>query len=165
MDNLELGPEEAVGQAYLEFQSYLKAHQQLGVILNVNSKNDYENAIAGLNHPDGVLKPEDMIVIKANWEPKDRNFHTIAQELNLLPESLVFVDDNPAERHIVTEQIPGVLAPEIGEVQDYIQVIDRSGFFETTRISDDDLKRNSMYMDNAKRAALTCFHPCDCVRL
>lgn len=154
VDNLELGPEEAVGQAYLEFQSYLKAHQQLGVILNVNSKNDYENAIAGLNHPDGVLKPEDMIVIKANWEPKDRNFHAIAQELNLLPESLVFVDDNPAERHIVTEQIPGVLAPEIGEVQDYIQVIDRSGFFETTRISDDDLKRNSMYMDNAKRAAL-----------
>lgn len=96
VDNLELGPEEAVGQAYLEFQSYLKAHQQLGIILNVDSKNDYENAISGLNHPDGVLKPEDMIVIKANWEPKDRNFQAIAQELNLLPESLVFVDDNPA---------------------------------------------------------------------
>lgn len=154
VDNLELGPEETVGQAYLEFQSYLKSHQQIGVILNVDSKNDYENAIAGLNHPDGVLKPNDMIVIKANWEPKDRNFVAIANELNLLPESLVFIDDNPAERHIVSEQLPDVSVPVIDEVQDYIQIIDRNGFFETTRISSDDLKRNNMYRDNAKRAAL-----------
>ena len=154
VDNLELGPEEAVGQAYLEFQKYLKAHQQLGIILNVDSKNEYENAIAGLNHPDGALKPGDMIVIKANWEPKSRNFSEIANELNLLPESLVFVDDNPAERHIVSEQYPDVSVPIIGEVQDYIQVIDRNGYFETTRISGDDLKRNDMYRDNAKRVAL-----------
>lgn len=154
VDNLELGPEEAVGQAYLEFQRYLKAHQQLGVILNVDSKNDEENALAGLNHPDGVLRPDDMIVIKANWEPKDRNFSAIAEELNLLPESLVFVDDNPAERHIVTEQLPGVEAPEIGEVADYIRVLDRSGFFEVTSLSADDRNRNQMYRENAERARL-----------
>ena len=154
VDNIEIGPEEAVGQAYLEFQNYLKEHTQLGLILNVDSKNDEANALAGLNHPDGVLKPEDMIVIKANWEPKDRNYVQIAKELNLLPESLVFVDDNPAERHIVSEQIPGVAAPDIGSVQDYIKTIDRSGFFETTVISSDDAKRNQMYKENAERAQL-----------
>jgi FkbH-like protein len=154
VDNIEIGPEEAVGQAYLEFQHYLKEYMQLGIILNVDSKNDEENAIAGLNHPDGVLKPEDMIVIKANWEPKDKNFLMIAGELSLLPESLVFVDDNPAERHIVTEQLPGVSAPEISAVEDYIRVIDRSGFFETTVVSVDDAKRNQMYKENAKRAQL-----------
>ena len=152
VDNIEIGPEEAVGQAYLEFQQYLKEHQQLGIILNVDSKNEEENAIAGLKHPDGVLKPDDMIVIKANWEPKDRNFKAIADELTLLPESLVFVDDNPAERHIVSEQLPGVAAPDIGSVQDYIKVLDRSGFFETTVVSADDAKRNEMYKQNAKRA-------------
>ncbi|MBQ9610612.1 MAG: HAD-IIIC family phosphatase [Lachnospiraceae bacterium] len=150
-DNIEIGPEEAVGQAYLEFQQYLKEHKQLGVILNVDSKNEAENAIAGLNHPDGVLKPDDMIVIKANWEPKDRNFQTIANELTLLPESLVFVDDNPAERHIVSEQFFGVAVPDIGSVQDYIKVLDRSGFFETTVISSEDAKRNDMYRQNAER--------------
>lgn len=152
VDNIELGPEEAVGQAYLEFQQYLKEHQQLGVILNVNSKNEEANALAGLRHPDGVLKPEDMIVIKANWEPKDRNFLQIANELTLLPESLIFVDDNPAERNIVAEQIKGVSAPEIGFVQDYIKVLDRSGFFEATILSADDAKRNQMYKENAERA-------------
>ncbi len=152
VDNIEIGPEEAVGQAYLEFQQYLKEQTHLGIILNVDSKNDEENAIAGLNHPNGVLKPGDMIVIKANWEPKDRNLCSIADELTLLPESLVFVDDNPAERHIVTEQLPGVSAPEIGSVQNYIQILDHSGFFETTVISEDDTNRNRMYKENVQRA-------------
>ena len=154
VDNIEIGPEEAVGQAYLEFQKYLKEHIQLGLIINVDSKNDESNALAGLNHPDGVLKPEDMIVIKANWNPKDRNFVQIAKELTLLPESLVFVDDNPAERYIVAEQIPDVSAPDIGSVQDYIKTLDRSGFFETTVLSADDAKRNQMYKENAQRAQM-----------
>ena len=67
---------------------------------------------------------------------------------------LVFVDDNPAERHIVSEQQPGVCAPEIGAVQNYIQVIDRSGFFEVTALSKDDMNRNEMYRENARRAQL-----------
>lgn len=154
VDNIELGPEESAGQAYTEFQKYIKAHQQLGIILNIDSKNDYENAIAGINHPDSIFSEKDFIVIKANWDPKDINFSQIASELSLLPESLVFIDDNPAERHIVTEQIPGVLAPEIGEVTDYIGIIDRSGFFEQTNISKDDLSRNEMYQKNAERAKM-----------
>lgn len=154
VDNIVLGPEESKGQAYTHFQRYLKSHQQLGVILNIDSKNDYDNAISGLNHPDSELKEEDFIEIKANWDPKDRNFVEIAKELNLLPESLVFVDDNPAERHIVTSQIPGVSAPEITDVTHYEQIIDRSGFFEATNISKDDMKRNEMYRENAERSKL-----------
>lgn len=150
-ENIVLGPEESEGRAYLEFQKYLKEHLQLGVILSVDSKNDMENALAGLQHPDSVLSEDDFINIKANWEPKDKNFLEIAAELGLLPESLVFIDDNPAERHIVASQVAGAAAPEIGEVHQYIQVIDRSGFFETTALSADDAKRNDMYRANAKR--------------
>ncbi len=113
VDNIKLGARGTEGQAYIEFQSYLKAHKQLGVILNVNSKNEYENAIAGLEHPNSLLRPEEFVCIKANWEPKDINFTQIASDLNLLPESLVFIDDNPAERAIVTAQLPGEVAPEL----------------------------------------------------
>lgn len=154
VDNIVLGQEDAVGQAYSEFQKYIKEHRQLGIILNIDSKNDYENAVSGLKHPDSEFLTEDFISFKANWEPKDKNFTDIANELNLLPESLVFIDDNPAERYIVTEQLPGVSAPEIGAVQSYIQNIDRNGFFEVTNLSADDLKRNEMYQENAKRAQL-----------
>lgn len=154
VENIALGPEESEGQVYSEFQRYLKEHQQLGIILNIDSKNDRDNALAGLKHPDSELSESDFIVIKANWEPKDKNFEEICNELNLLPESLVFIDDNPAERHIVTEQLIGVCAPEIGSVQNYIQNIDRNGFFEVTTISRDDANRNKMYKENAKRAKL-----------
>lgn len=154
VDNIVLGPEESEGQVYSEFQRYIKAHKDLGIILNVDSKNDYDNAVLGLNHPDSELKPEEFIKIVANWEPKDRNFSKIASDLNLLPESLVFIDDNPAEREIVSAQLPGVIAPEIGRADQYIGVIDRSGFFEVTNLSGDDLKRNEMYKENEKRAQL-----------
>ena len=152
VEGIKVGPEESEGQVYSEFQRYLKEHKQLGIILNIDSKNDYENAIAGLNHPDSELSEDDFVEIKANWEPKDRNFEEIAKELTLLPESLVFVDDNPAERHIVSEQLKGVCAPDIGSAEHYIEVLDRNGFFEVTTLSKDDLKRNEMYKQNIERS-------------
>lgn len=151
VENIVLGPEESEGQVYSEFQRYIKEHTQLGIILNIDSKNEEENAYAGLAHPDSELSKDDFIIVKANWNPKDQNFREIADGLNLLPESLLFIDDNPAERHIVTEQLPGVIAPEIGEVHNYIQNIDRGGYFEATVLSADDQKRNEMYKENAKR--------------
>ena len=151
VENLEIGQETSMGQVYSEFQNYVKAQKEIGVMLNINSKNEYENAIAGLNHPDGILKPEDFILIKANWEPKSSNIAAIAQELNILPDSLVFVDDNPAERNIVGMQNAGVAVPEIGTPEQYIRVLDHAGFFEVTNLSEDDRKRNEMYKANMER--------------
>ena len=151
VENLELGQETSMGQVYSEFQSYVKAQKEIGVMLNINSKNEYDNAMAGLNHPDGILKPEDFILIKANWEPKSRNIAAIAEELNILPDSLVFVDDNPAERNIVGVQNAGVAVPEIGTPEQYIRVLDHAGFFEVTNLSEDDRKRSEMYRANMER--------------
>lgn len=154
VEGIEIGHETSMGQVYSEFQGYLKELKDMGIMLNVDSKNDMENAMAGLKHPEGTLRPEDFIVIKANWESKDRNFAEISQELNILPESMVFIDDNPAEREIVRAQIPEAVVPEIGKVEDYIRVIDRSGFFEVTNFSEEDFKRNAMYQENIKRREL-----------
>lgn len=152
VEDIALGPEVAKGQVFSEFQAYIKAHKQLGVLLNINSKNDEDNALAGLRHPDSRLAPEDFIVIKANWDPKDQNLLAISSGLDLLPESLVFIDDNPAERHIVSERFPGVAVPELGQPYHYIQDIDRGGYFEVTSFTADDSKRNEMYRQNLERA-------------
>lgn len=153
-ENLAIGQETSMGQVYSEFQQYIRDHKDIGVILTVDSKNDHENAIAGLEHPDSTLKPDDFVVIKANWDPKSKNLVDTASELNLLPESFVFVDDNPAEREIIKAQVPGAAVPEIGNVEDYIRAIDHAGYFEVTNLSADDAKRNEMYKANAQRAAL-----------
>ncbi len=153
VDGIQIGQETGVSQSYYEFQSYVKELKDIGVILTVCSKNDHENAIAGLNHPEGAVKPEDFIVIKANWENKDRNIIETANELNIFPDAIVFADDNPAEREIVRAQVQGVAVPKMDSVENYIINIDRSGYFEVTNFSADDLKRNEMYKANAERAA------------
>ncbi len=150
-DNIEIGQETSLGQSYSEFQKYVKAHKALGILLAVNSKNDLEAALSGLKRPDSILTEEDFCCIKANWEAKDKNLQEAAQELNLLPESFVFVDDNPAEREIVRRNIAGAAVPELTEVEHYISEIDRAGYFEVTSLSEDDLKRSGMYQENAQR--------------
>ena len=153
-DNIEIGQETSLAQTYSEFQEYLKLHKQLGILLTINSKNEEANALSGLARPDSVLQKDDFVMIKANWNPKSINLAETAQEMALLPESYVFVDDNPAERAIIAAQVPGAAVPEIDRVENYIRVLDRSGFFEVTSLSNDDLKRTEMYQENAKRSQL-----------
>lgn len=150
-DNIEIGQETSLGQTYAEFQDYIRQQKQIGVLLTVNSKNDEKNAVAGFERPDSVLKREDFVSFKANWEPKSHNLLVAAEELNLLPESFVFVDDNPAEREIIHQQIPGVATPDMGSVENYIQILDKNGFFEVTNFSEDDIRRNQMYQANEMR--------------
>lgn len=153
-ENIAIGQETGLSQSYYEFQSYIKSLKSLGVVLTVCSKNEYENALAGLNHPEGIVKPEDFVVIKANWENKDRNLLETASELNILPEAIVFVDDNPAEREIVRSSLPKISVPEIDSVENYIITLDRGGYFEVTNFSEDDIKRTEMYQANVQRTAL-----------
>ncbi len=148
---IEIGQETGIAQAYTEFQKYVRDHKQLGVLLAVNSKNDLENALDGLKHPDSILSPEDFIVIKANWNNKDQNIEDISNELSILPDSFVFVDDNPAEREIVSAQISGIAVPEMDCAEKYISVLDRNAYFELTSYTADDINRNEMYQSNLKR--------------
>ncbi len=150
-ENIEIGQETSLAQTYSEFQEYIKLHKQLGVLLTVNSKNDEKNALSGFERPDSVLKREDFVSFKANWNPKSMNLSETASEMTLLPEGYVFVDDNPAERAIIEREFPGAGIPQIDGVEHYIQTIDKSGFFEVTSFSSDDLKRNEMYQQNAQR--------------
>ena len=151
-ENIRIGHEDAESELFTEFQQYIKAHKDLGILLTVASKNDEENALAGLARPDSTLKQDDFIIIKANWENKDRNIANIASELNIGSDSFVFVDDNPVERALVENQIPGISVPQVGAPETYIDVLDSNGFFEVTGISEEDLKRGGMYKANMERA-------------
>lgn len=152
VDGIAIGPEVPEGQVYAEFQSYCKALKTIGVVLAVDSKNDEANALAGLRHPDGALRPEDFVSIKANWDPKDQNLKAIAEELSLGADSFVFADDNPAERAIVSAQVPGAAVPALDAAENYIRILDHGGYFETTVLSREDLKKTEQYHARAQAA-------------
>lgn len=154
VENLAIGTETPLAESFAVFQQYLKEVKQLGILLTVDSKNDYNNAIAGLEHPNSILHPDDFAHIEANWINKDENLKTTAQLLNLGLDSFVFLDDNPAERAIVKAQVPMVTVLEAQTPEQFLDQLDHGGFFEITKLTKDDLARNEMYKANADRIKL-----------
>jgi FkbH-like protein len=154
VQNLILGKDHPIGEAFLDFQLYVKDLQRRGIILAVCSKNDAENAKEGFSHPDSVLKLEDFSAFKANWDPKPENIRAIATELNIGLDSIVFVDDNPAERDFVAEQLPEVAVPNVGaDVSAFAEVLEYERYFEVDKVVEDDLNRSAYYSSNAQRTA------------
>lgn len=152
VNNLKIGTETAIGEAYTEFQKYIKKIKKLGVALAVASKNEESIAREGLNLNEMILKEKDFYSIKANWEPKFKNIQEIAKELNIGENSLLFIDDNPAERELVRNSIEGIAVPEVKDnIVEYIDHIDKNGYFEIIKLSNEDLKRNEFYEANKKR--------------
>ena len=153
LDGISIGVETAIAESYTSFQKYVKELKQRGVILAVCSKNDFQNAKEGFKHPDSVLKFDDFTSFKSNWDPKHQNILDIAKEVNIGVDSLVFIDDNPVERDLVSSQVPSVSVPNVGnDVIHFIDHIDRNGYFEPISLLVDDINRNKYYEDNKKRS-------------
>jgi FkbH-like protein len=154
VQNLVLGRDHPVGEAFLNFQKYVKNLQRRGVILAICSKNDIETAKEGFSHPDSVLRLDDFAAFKASWNPKPQNIREIAADLNIGLDSLVFVDDNPAERAFVAEQMPEVAVPNVGlDVSRFAEILEQEGYFEAEKVVQEDLSRSTFYASNAQRSA------------
>jgi FkbH-like protein len=153
---IKLGQGSAIGEAYSAFQRYARELGQRGVILAVCSKNDEANALEPFaSHPEMVLKRDDIACFVANWTDKAANLREIASRLNIGLDSLVFADDNPAERAIVRRELPMVAVPELPEDPTlYGACIADAGYFEALRITAEDLSRAAQYQDNLRRETL-----------
>ncbi len=154
LSGVEIGDTSPRGEAFKAFQRYLRSLKDRGVLLAVCSKN--EEAIAKEpfeKHPEMVLRLADFVAFKANWQPKSENIRQIAQELNLGTDSLVFVDDNPAEVEIVRQFIPEVETILLGSDPSlYIDEVQRSRWFEPLTLTQEDVSRTEMYqVDKARR--------------
>ncbi len=152
-DGIRIGEGDAVGEAFKAFQEYVRRLNQRGILLAVCSKNDEANALAAFaTRPEMVLKREDFVAFKANWDAKPDNLERIAAELNIGLDSLVFVDDNPAERAHVRQRLPDVKVIELtDDPADYPMLLDDAGFFEITALSAEDQQRTRQYQANAER--------------
>jgi len=156
LDGIVLGNGSAVGEAFLAIQRMALDLRERGIILAVSSKN--EDRIARevfQKHPEMLLREEHIAVFQANWNDKATNLEAIAKALNIGIDSLVFLDDNPAERRQVRQALPQVAVPEIGDDPAlYPRFMLAGGYFEALAFLDADRQRAEQYQANAKRAAL-----------
>ncbi len=141
------------GEAYAEFQRYLLALNRRGIPLAICSKNNDADARAPFEeHPEMVLKLEDIAVFAANWSTKDQNLRHIARTLNIGIDSIVFLDDNPIERALVRELVPEVTVPELpSDPALYVATLHRGLHFEALALTQEDRQRAASYRQNSER--------------
>lgn len=152
VEGIKLGHGPA-GEAYVDFQRYIKSLKNRGIILAVCSKNDAENArLPFLQHSDMVLHIDDISAFVANWDNKADNICLIAETLQIGLDSMVFVDDDPVERALISQMLPEVAVPEMpGDPALYVRTLDRECYFETVSFSQEDAVRGDMYRSNVQR--------------
>jgi len=156
LENIHIGSL-GIGKAFTRFQKWLKELKQRGIILAVCSKN--EDSIAKspfLEHPEMILKLDDIAIFTANWNSKADNINNIQKVLNIGFDSMVFIDDNPAEREIVRNHLPKVTVPELPvDPANYLPYLISLNLFETISHSANDAERTKQYQQEAKRAELS----------
>lgn len=151
-ENIELGPETPNGNIYLEIQNYILKLIKLGIIVTVVSKNDRKIAETGFKNKFSKLKKNDFVLFYANYENKSQNINKIIEVLNIGQDSVVFIDDNPAELEEVKKALPDVTT--IGYTNNPIEIInniERIGYFNKVDFTKEDKKRNKFYIENSKR--------------
>ena len=152
-ENLRLGGHDPIGEAYVDFQKTLKSFTNRGVLLGIVSKNEESVALEAINNnPEMVLKLDNFSGWRINWDDKANNIIELIEELNLGPQSVVFIDNDPAERARVGEALPEVFVPEWPEDKMlYSQALSSLKCFDTPIVTDEDRVRIQMYRDENKR--------------
>jgi FkbH-like protein len=155
IEGLALGSGSPLGEAYSALQRMALSLKERGIILCVSSKNDEAIALdAFRNHPEMILKEDDIVAFRVNWEDKAANIKAIADTIDLGLDAFVFLDDNPAERKRVRDALPSVAVPELPEdPSDWLSVFQAAGYFEQAGFSKEDQLRAGFYKANALRAA------------
>jgi FkbH-like protein len=156
MTGIEIGGTSPRGEAFKAFQLSVLSLARRGVVLAVCSKNEHKTAVEPFEkHPEMLVRMKDIASFQANWEPKSENLRRIADELNLGLDSIVFVDDNPAEIEIVNQFVPEIETILLGaDPAEYAAQLMNCRFFEPRSITADDLKRGEQYQQQAARAQL-----------
>lgn len=154
LEGIQIG-ELGTGHAFEDLQRWLKELKRRGIMLAVCSKN--EEAAAKLpfeKHPEMILHLDDFVVFTANWEDKASNIRNMQQTMNIGMDSIVFLDDNPFERNLVRENLPGITVPELPEdPAEYLPYLRSCNLFETASFSEEDMQRTRQYQEEARRVS------------
>ena len=155
-DGIHLGGDYP-GKAYTIWQRSLLQLTRQGVILAVCSKNNLDDVLEAWDaNPAMVLKQEHFAAMRINWLDKASNLQSMAEELNIGLDSMVFVDDNPAERELIKQLLPQVEVPDFPDkpyllMPFYRDLVER--FFRAYVVTDEDRSKTEQYRANALRHA------------
>ncbi len=142
--------------AYADFQRALLALRSRGILLAVASKNDWALVEEAFRVRDDMpLRPEHIAHWEVHWNPKPESLDRIAGLLNIGVDSLVFLDDNPAEIDLVRMARPAVRAHLMpAHPEEFAGFLSKLEDFDQLRLSDEDMRRAELYQLRKKQAEM-----------
>jgi len=144
------------GKPFYNFQNLLYSYYKRGVILAINSKNNYKDAINVIqNHPHMILKENYFTSIKINWNNKVDNIIEIAKDINIGLDSIVFIDDDDLNCEMVGKLLPEVEVVHLPkDPTRYLNTLINRNLFDTFTITKEDLNKGEMYEAENQRKKL-----------
>lgn len=146
------------GKAFAIWHEGLKQLKESGIILAICSKNNEEDVMqVWKQYPNMILTNDDFAAKRINWNDKATNIQSIAEELNIGLDSMVFIDDNPSERELIRQVLPMVEVPEWSSqpydlAQLYNTVVEK--YFKVYAITEEDKVKTLQYHQNALRSEM-----------
>ena len=153
-EGIMMSEHEKAGNPFFEIQNLALQLCKNGVIIGLCSKNNEADVeyILG-NHPDIVLKPENITIKKINWNNKAQNLIEIAHELNIGLDSIVFVDDSDFEINLINEQLPQVTTIQVPNKRHMYPGTIKEAFslFFNKSLTEEDKNKSSLYTAQFQR--------------
>ena len=154
-DGIELG-HSSNGKAFVDFQKELLSLWNHGIILAINSKNNFDDAMKVINeHPNMILRKKNFASIQINWDDKAQNLKQIAEEINIGLNSIAFFDDDKINRERIRQEFPEVLTIEApDDPSQFSLILKNLNDFNVLQRTDEDIKRGQMYAQQRERKEL-----------
>jgi FkbH-like protein len=146
----------SVGPAFKALQEFLIAQRDAGMLLCLCSKNNEEDVWRVFEkNPEMILKREDFVSSRINWQPKSENLRSLSAELQLGMDSFIFLDDSAVQCAEVEARCPEVITLQLPEQEtNFKGFLSHVWAFDHLKITEEDRQRSDLYATNAEREQL-----------
>lgn len=155
-EGVRIGSGDPEAEAHFDLQRRILAIKQRGVLLAICSKNNPADVDEVFRlRQDMPLRRDDFVCLEVGWDYKHEGIRRIAERLNIGTDSLVFLDDNPAEVDLVRQLLPEVqcvLVPSDPALRP--SCLDRVHGLERAVITAEDQNKTGQYRQNAARESI-----------
>ena len=133
---------------FVSFMKFIKLlAEELGIFIAICSRNDSDSVASAIEYLDDSVFPikNQIDCIVANNNDKSDNLKLIAQQLSILPGSIVFIDDNKLVREEVKTALPDICVPEWDNHEELISLLIAGCLFDRNEISTKSKNRRKQY--------------------
>jgi len=153
LSGIKLDPYDYPGNIYWKIQNEILNLESNGILICLCSKNnivDVDEVFA--KHSYMVLKNKNILSKKINWDDKPSNIQSLALELNIGLDSMIFLDDSSFECEAVQQQLPMVKVMQVPKnISDYPKLFSEiKNLFLINDISSESRSKTDQYRQRSE---------------